>query len=42
VKDGGFQDLYLRVDNVTWGTAKADFSLDKDGQAVLSPEFIEQ
>ena len=42
VKDGGFQDLYLRIDNVTWSTTKADFSLDKDGLAILSPEFIEQ
>jgi len=42
VKDGGFQDLYLRIDNVTWSPTKADFSLDKDGMAVLSPEFIEQ
>ena len=42
VKDGGFLDMYMRVDNVTWSTSKADFSLDKDGLAVLSPEFIEQ
>lgn len=42
VKDGGFLDMYMRVDNVTWNTSKADFSLDKDGLAVLSPEFIEQ
>jgi hypothetical protein len=42
VRDGGYLDMYMRVDNVTWSTSKADFSLDKDGLAVLSPEFIEQ
>lgn len=40
--DGGYIDLYLRIDNVTWSTTKADFSLDKNVSAILSPEFIEQ
>ena len=42
VKDGGFLDLYIRIDNVTFTNGRTGCSLDKAGKAVLSPEFIEQ
>lgn len=42
VKDGGFLDLYIRIDNVTFSSRIAGCSLDKGGKGVLSPEFIEQ
>lgn len=41
VKDGGYLDLYLRIDNVTFSSGIAGCSLDKGGNGVLSPEFIE-
>lgn len=42
VKDGGHLDLYIRIDNVTFSTARTACSLDKGGKGVLSPEFVEQ
>ena len=42
IKDGGYTDLYIRIDNVTFSTGRAGCSLDKGGKGVLSPEFIEQ
>ena len=42
VKDGGHLDLYIRIDNVTFSTARSACSLDKGGKGVLSPEFVEQ
>ena len=42
VKDGGYLDLYIRIDNVTFSTARSACSLDKGGKGVLSPEFVEQ
>lgn len=42
VKDGGYLDLYIRIDNVTFSTGRSGCSLDKGGKGVLSPEFIEQ
>lgn len=42
VKDGGFLDLYIRIDNVTFTNGRTGCSLDKGGKAVLSTEFIEQ
>lgn len=42
VKDGGHLDLYIRIDNVTFSTARIACSLDKGGKGVLSPEFVEQ
>lgn len=42
VKDGGHLDLYIRIDNVTFSSGRAGCSLDKGGNGILSPEFIEQ
>ena len=42
IKDGGYTDLYIRIDNVVWTSGLAKCSLDKAGKSVLSPEFIEQ
>lgn len=42
VKDGGYIDLYIRIDNVTFSTGRSGCSLDKGGKGVLSPEFVEQ
>ena len=42
IKDGGYTDLYIRIDNVTFSTARSACSLDKGGKGVLSPEFGEQ
>lgn len=42
IKDGGYTDLYIRIDNVTFSTARSACSLDKGGKGVLSPEFVEQ
>lgn len=42
VADGGFLDLYIRIDNVTFTNGRTGCSLDKAGKAVLSTEFIEQ
>lgn len=42
VKDGGYIDLYIRIDNVTFSTGRSGCSLDKGGKGVLSSEFIEQ
>ena len=42
VKDGGYMDLYIRIDNVVWTSGLSKCSLDKAGKSVLSPEFIEQ
>lgn len=42
VKDGGFLDLYIRIDNVTFTSGRTGCSLDKGGNGVLSPEFVEQ
>lgn len=42
VKDGGFQDLYLRIDNVTWTTKRANCSFDRAGKGILVTDFIEQ
>jgi hypothetical protein len=42
VKDGGHLDLYIRIDNVTFSSGRAGCSLDKGGNGVLSPEFVEQ
>ena len=42
VKDGGFLDLYIRIDNVTFSSGRTGCSLDKGGKGVLSPEFVEQ
>ena len=42
VKDGGFLDLYIRIDNVTFTSGRSTCSLDKGGNGVLSPEFVEQ
>lgn len=42
VKDGGHLDLYIRIDNVTFSTDRSACSLDKGGNGVLSPEFVEQ
>lgn len=42
IKDGGYTDLYIRIDNVTFSTGRTGCSLDKGGKGVLSPEFIEQ
>jgi hypothetical protein len=42
VKDGGHLDLYIRIDNVTFASSRTGCSLDKGGNGVLSPEFVEQ
>ena len=42
IKDGGYTDLYIRIDNVTFSTGRPGCSLDKAGKSVLSPEFVEQ
>lgn len=42
IKDGGYTDLYIRIDNVTFSTGRSGCSLDKGGKGVLSPEFVEQ
>ena len=42
VKDGGYIDLYIRIDNVAFSTGRSGCSLDKGGKGVLSPEFVEQ
>lgn len=42
IKDGGYIDLYIRIDNVTFSTGRSSCSLDKGGKGVLSPEFVEQ
>lgn len=42
IKDGGYTDLYIRIDNVTFSSGRAGCSLDKGGKGVLSPEFMEQ
>lgn len=42
VKDGGHLDLYIRIDNVTFTSSRTGCSLDKGGNGVLSPEFVEQ
>lgn len=42
IKDGGYTDLYIRIDNVTFSSGRTGCSLDKGGKGVLSPEFVEQ
>ena len=42
VKDGGHLDLYIRIDNVIFTSNRTGCSLDKGGNGVLSPEFVEQ
>ena len=42
IKDGGYVDLYIRIDNVVWTSGRTGCSLDKAGKSVLSSEFIEQ
>jgi hypothetical protein len=42
IKDGGYTDLYIRIDNVTFTSDRTGCSLDKGGKGVLSPEFVEQ
>jgi hypothetical protein len=42
VKDGGYQDLYIRIDNVTFSSKRDRCSVDKAGKSVLSPDFTEQ
>ena len=42
IKDGGYTDLYIRIDNVTFSSGRSGCSLDKGGNGVLSTEFVEQ
>ena len=42
VKDGGFQDLYLRIDNVTWTSGRTGCSFDRAGKGILATDFMEQ
>ena len=42
VKDGGYLDLYIRIDNVTFSSGRTGCSLDNGGKGVLSAEFVEQ
>ena len=42
IKDGGFVDLYLRVDNVTWaGTVPGKLSLDKETKGLVLNQVVE-
>lgn len=42
VVNGGFLDLYIRIDNVNFSSGRTLCSLDKAGKSVLSTNFIEQ
>ena len=42
VADGGFLDLYIRIDNVTFTNGRTGCSLDKGGKAVLGTGLVEQ
>lgn len=42
VKDTGFEDLYIRIDNVTWTSNKRTLcSFDRGSKGILASEFVE-
>lgn len=41
VGDGGYEDLWLRVDNVTWNTAVDRVSFDRGGAGIRAVDLLE-